>query len=572
MEPFISAMKPLFVIRNPFLVLLVLVVGACAPAGAARGPADGPLAQRSTCELFSAAGGATGVAAAAAQWWLLDLERDCVHGISAERAYRELLAGREPARTVTVAIIDSGIDIEHEDLAGNIWVNEGEVPRTGRDDDGNGYVDDVSGWNFIGGPDGRHVHHDTYEVTRLYASLRGRYASARPDTLAAAQREEYERFLAVQADFEARRAETAQMLEQARAIEAAIPRFAAILSAHLGVDAPTAEQIAGIRTTRPEVRQAQQVMLQLIALGLTPEVIARQRESLEGRLQYGLDPSFDPRPIVGDDYSDPRERYYGNPDVRGPGADHGTHVAGIVAARRGNDLGMDGIAPAVRIMPIRAVPDGDERDKDIANAIRYAVDNGAQIINMSFGKGYSPRKQMVDEAVRYADSRGVLMVHAAGNDAADLGGEPSFPTRFYDGGGEARHWIEVGASAWWGADSLAAPFSNYGRDQVHVFAPGVDIRSTVPDNAYESNSGTSMAAPVVSGLAAMLMAYYPELDAGEVKRIILESATPYAAQQVNLPGGQGRRIAFGELSATGGVVNAYAAIQMAERLSARSRN
>src|SRR5690606_15207586 len=194
--------------------------------------------------------------------------------------------------------------------------------------------------------------------------------------------------------------------------------------------------------------------------------------------------------IVGDDYADTSERFYGNGDVVGPDAGHGTHVAGTIAAERGNGLGIDGIATGVRIMAIRAVPDGDERDKDVANAIRYAVDNGAHIINMSFGKGFSPNKAVVDEAVRYAESKGVLLVHAAGNDGADLESEPSFPNRYFADGDSASLWIEVGASSWQGADQLAAPFSNYGRGRVHVFAPGVDIRSTIPGNGYEENSGT----------------------------------------------------------------------------------
>jgi subtilisin family serine protease len=290
---------------------------------------------------------------------------------------------------------------------------------------------------------------------------------------------------------------------------------------------------------------------------------------LELRLEYGLNPEFDPRHIVGDDYADATERVYGNADIEGPSAEHGTHVAGIIGAERGNGIGVDGIAPAVRIMVLRAVPDGDERDKDVANAIRYAVDNGADIINMSFGKGYSPRKDVVDAAVRYADEKGVLLVHAAGNAGADLGVEPNFPTRDYTGGGEPGLWLEVGASSWRAAENLPAPFSNYGDEEVDVFAPGVDILSTVPDNAYEPNSGTSMAAPVVSGLAALLMAYYPDLSAAEIKQIILESATPYADEPAVRPGSEGERVPFGTLSATGGVVNAYEAIRLAEQRSGR---
>jgi subtilisin family serine protease len=233
---------------------------------------------------------------------------------------------------------------------------------------------------------------------------------------------------------------------------------------------------------------------------------------------------------------------------------------------------VDGIASGVRLMLLRAVPDGDERDKDIANAIRYAADNGANVINMSFGKGYSPDKAVVDDAVRYAESRGVLMIHAAGNDGADLAEEPSFPVRSYAGGGSPALWVEVGASGWQGRDHLAAEFSNWGDQEVDVFAPGVDVLSTVPGGAYERNSGTSMAAPVVTGLAAMLMAYYPTLTAAQVKQIILDSATRYPEQSVLRPGSEEEHVAFRTLSRTGGVVNAFAAIRMAERLSGGAGN
>jgi subtilisin family serine protease len=278
-------------------------------------------------------------------------------------------------------------------------------------------------------------------------------------------------------------------------------------------------------------------------------------------MQYGLNPAYNARTIVGDDYSNTAQRGYGNLDVMGPDAKHGTHVAGIIGAVRDASAGVGGIAPSVKVMMVRAVPDGDERDKDIANAIRYAVDNGAKVINMSFGKAFSPQKAVVDSAVRYADSHGVLMVHAAGNDAENSDEKPSYPTPKYIGGGRAENWIEVGASSWKSGDALVAPFSNYGKTLVDVFAPGVDILSTVP-GGYERDSGTSMAAPVVTGLAALLMDYFPNLSAAEVKRIILASAVRHSDQPVQKPGGGAAR--FGDLSATGGVVNAYNAIKMAQ--------
>lgn len=559
-------MKPL----NPLSLVgaFVLALGACAPARTVPvAPVPVPV-QPAPSGTPAAPEPDEALASAPDNWWLLDATADRVPGTSAERAYGELLDGRQPKRSVVVAVIDGGVDIEHEDLDDNLWVNEDEIPGNDRDDDRNGYVDDIHGWNFIGGPGGQNVGRDTYEVTRLYARGRARFDGANPDTLSPAARAEYQQFQEIRTDLEADRAEATGMLQQIRAIETAVDRFTALLREQIGTDSLTAERVAAIQTTRPDVLQAQQAFLQMSANGITLALIDEERERLQERLQYGLNPAFDPRSVVGDDFADPTERVYGNADVEGPDAEHGTHVAGIVAAERGNGVGVDGIARGVRIMSIRAVPDGDERDKDVANAIRYAVDNGARIINMSFGKAYSPRKEVVDEAVRYAESKGVLLVHAAGNAAADLGTESNFPNRSYGGGGRAENWIEVGASSWRGVDSLAAPFSNYGREEVDVFAPGVGILSTVPGDRYEPNDGTSMAAPVVSGLAALLMAYYPDLSAAEVKQIILESATRYADQSVVRPGGEGARVPFSELSATGGVVNAYAAIRLAEQRTA----
>jgi subtilisin family serine protease len=502
------------------------------------------------------------------RWWMLDAETDGVYGASVDRAYREILSQRQPRRTVVVAIIDSGVDIEHEDLRGVLWSNEGER-RTGRDDDGNGYVDDVHGWNFIGGADGSHVEQDTYEVTRLYAACEARFGSRAP---AAAQRMEQvteEECTQITVDFNAKLAENRQMLMQIRQMATAVESIVALLREQLGTNSLTAANVRALTPMRNDVRQARQAFLQLADNDITPKMVADELERLEQLTEYGLNPEFDPRDLVGDNYLDPTERVYGNADVIGPDASHGTGVAGIVAAQRDNDIGVDGIAGAVRIMTIRAVPDGDERDKDIANAIRYAVDHGAHIINMSFGKAYSPEKAVVDAAVRHAEQAGVLLVHAAGNDAKDLATENNFPNRYYEDGGVATNWIEVGASNWQGRERLAAEFSNYGFEQVDVFAPGASIRSTAPGNEYSAASGTSFAAPVVSGIAALLMAYYPQLSVADVRRVILESATRYADQLVARPGPPGGQVRFGELSVTGGIVNAYEAVRMAEQMAAR---
>lgn len=550
-------------------VLLALFLGACAPAAgggviAPPAPAPAPVSPPAAppAEPAPAPEPDEALVTAPERWWHLDRAEDRIFGISADRAYEQLLAGRQPARSVVVAIIDSGVDIEHEDLDDNLWVNEGEIPGNGVDDDGNGYVDDVHGWNFIGGPDGQQVDKDTYEVARLVAVCREGAAGSGLSYTADECRD-------LEAELAHERQETQSLLRQMQQLSTVLSQVETVLEQHLGTDSLTAERVAAIAPDNADLWRAQQVYMQFAANGITGAVIEEQRQMLQGKLEYGLNPEFDPRGIVGDDYSDPRERFYGNAEVEGPDARHGTHVAGIVAAERDNGVGVDGIAPAVRIMVLRAVPDGDERDKDVANAIRYAADNGAHIINMSFGKGHSPYKEVVDEAVRHAVEQGVLLVHAAGNEGVDVDETPSYPTRYYADGGVADTWIEVGASSWEGEEGLAASFSNYSAKTVDVFAPGVEILSTVPGNEYERLQGTSMAAPVVSGLAALLMAYYPDLSAAQVKQVILESSTQLAEQVVARPGTPGSRARFGDLSVTGGIVNVYAALQMAEQLSGR---
>ena len=536
----------------------VLLLGACATVGTTTTPAA-PAAPPPVSAPRAP------ITEAPPDWQLLDATVDGVPGISARRAERELLAGRQPQRPITVAVIDIGVDTAQLDLRPNLWTNAREIPGNRTDDDRNGYVDDVRGWNFIGGPDGRNVDDDTYEVTRLYRRCTAGAGGGPAPTLSPAEREGCGR---ITADFEKKRAEMQQNVAVIRMLEDTLKTVIPLLTAAVAPDSLTVARVQALRPTRADLRDARDMYLRLASNGITPAILRKEGETVRGLLEFGLNPSFDPRGIVGDDPSDLTQRNYGNADVTGPDALHGTHVAGIIGAVRNNGIGIDGIASAVRIMSVRAVPNGDERDKDIANAIRYAVDNGAQIINMSFGKSYSPQKAAVDDAARYADSRGVLIVHAAGNDGEDVETSPSFPTPAYLGGGNAANWIEVGASSWRGGKALAAEFSNFGTQKVDVFAPGVDILSTAVGGGTARESGTSMAAPVVSGLAALLMSYYPKLTAADVKRIIMRSAVPFRDVMVVRPGSNdGKTVPFGSLSSTGGIVNAYTALKMAEEMS-----
>jgi subtilisin family serine protease len=552
----------------------VAALAACAPATApvvtapepVSATAPAPVAPSPTAPVQQPPVVTTsGVRLAPRNWQLLDDSTDRYPGIGLLRAQRELLAGRSPKQQVVVAVIDGGVDTAHAALRTRLWKNAKEIAGNGKDDDRNGHVDDVHGWNFIGGADGKDVRYDTFELTRMFARCSGTpqtvttRAMPAPDSATCSK---------VSADYAKKKAETNSTLDQMRSIAALMDRAVPILKQAAGTDSLTPERVAALPATTPQVVAARSLYMGLAQQGATPAALAEAVIEYGVQSQYGLNTAYDPRDIVGDDYANTSQRSYGNADVTGPDAKHGTHVAGIIAAVLQDTTGVEGIASGALVMPVRAVPDGDERDKDIANAIRYAVDNGARVINMSFGKAYSPFKGAVDSAVKYADAHGVLMVVASGNDGASLDTASNFPTPYYTGGGRAANWIEVGASSWRGGDTLAVSFSNYSHDKVDVFAPGEDILSAVPGGGYERLSGTSMAAPVVTGLAALIMSYYPDLTVAQVRQIILDSATRYNRPAL-APGERSQgTVPFASLSVTGGIVNAYNALRLAQDRSA----
>ena len=512
------------------------------------------------------------VAGAPDNWFNLDPNENRVLGVSTEKAY-EYLKNR-PSKTVVVAIIDSGIDIEHEDLKDKIWNNEKEIPGNGQDDDKNGYVDDIHGWNFIGGKDGQNVEHDTQELTRLYVQLRDKF-EGKGGAKRQKQRKEKQNFalyqnIKVQYDKELK--ETEAQYSQFQQLFGAFQNATTILRNHLNKEDFTLEELMKLNSTNQQVNQAKAIMLFMAENKFTKETFAEGEDYFMNKLKYNLNPNYNPRNIVGDNYNNINEKHYGNNDVTGAFAEHGTHVAGIIGANRTNNLGIKGIADNIKIMVIRAVPNGDERDKDVANAIYYAVNNGAQVINMSFGKEYSPDKEAVDAAIKYAGDKGVLLVHAAGNDGKDIDQVKNYPSRIIAPNKEVKGWIEVGASSWGGNDKLVGEFSNYGKKSVDVFAPGVDINSTVPKQQYKSNSGTSMAAPVTTGISALLLSYYPNLTAVQVRDIILQSTLKYKDLKVNKPGAEGDKpelVKLEDLSVTGGIVNAYEAVKLADSISGK---
>jgi cell wall-associated protease len=514
-------------------------------------------------------------------WFLRDPENDSLQGVSAERTYETLLKGKQ-SKTVLVAVIDSGIDVEHEDLKDIIWVNEDEVAGNGVDDDKNGYVDDIHGWNFIGGQDGN-VDEDTYEVTREFARLKPKYENFDEKKVNKKNRAEYEYWKRVKAKYENDSKNSQDQLkkyeEQFMIYSQAFLNIKfcdSLLSEKLGAPV-TKSSLASIPVDNDTLENAKAYLtkilesfkedvkvsefLEEIAIGI--EQLKEGVDHYRTAVEYGYNTEFNSRTIVGDDPNNLSQKNYGNNDVEGPDAQHGTHVAGIIGANRANAIGVKGIADNVRIMSVRAVPNGDERDKDVANAIVYAVDNGAQVINMSFGKSFSPQKEYVDKAVLYAESKGVLLIHAAGNDGRDLDKEYNYPNRKVGKEKEVKNWIEVGASSFGADEHFVGSFSNYGKKSVDVFAPGVQIFSTTPDNTYTELQGTSMASPATAGVAALLLSYFPDLTPVQVKDIIRQSTRRFDGLKVSKPGSMGEEVNFQDLCSSGGLINAYEAVKLA---------
>jgi subtilisin family serine protease len=496
-------------------------------------------------------------------WQNLDLKSDTVFGISTEKAYKDLLQNKKSVKVV-VAVIDSGVDINHEDLKGIIYQNTKEKLND-IDDDKNGYTDDIDGWNFLGGKNGN-VEFETLELVRLIRAMQPKYEKISLDSLSKEDEVNYIKYLNMKSSLNSQYGDAMDKLN-------GIYGFKMVLEGILKVIGKENPVLSDFETFMPDKEgeaQVKQIVIDVLKDGM-PFIEFKKNEIdeafkyYEEKVKYQFNINYNPRNIVGDNEQDDNQRIYGNKDVIGPDATHGTHVAGIIAALRDNNLGVKGVANHVLILPVRAVPNGDERDKDVANAIRYAANNGAKIINMSFGKGYSQNKKIVDDAVKYAISKDVLLIHAAGNENANLDKGGNYPTKTYEGNnGFAAAWIEVGASGPLNDSTLKASFSNYGKMMVDVFAPGVQINSTTPLSTYELQDGTSMAAPVVSGLAALIRSYYPNLTALQVKEIILKSVVKVNTMVNVVVDGNVKKISFSDLSLTGGIINTYNALKLAE--------
>jgi len=506
-------------------------------------------------------------------WYHKDFATTNVYGVNTDNAYKFLESKGLKPQTVIVGVLDSGVQVDHPGLATNMWVNAKEIPGNGIDDDKNGYIDDVHGWNFQGGKDGD-VDVDTMEVTRMvkkYQSVFEGPDSEKNKENQAKMPEEFAMYMKSKKIFSERSSEAQTGYQRMQGLVDNIDKTLAMLNGQ----PLTEESVAAIKAETPEQEASLNILKNIVK---SPDLQGKKAEELsellkadlEGGLnyyksqaekQFNLD--YDPRSIVGDDYENVNERNYGNNHYEGPDASHGTHVSGIIAGIPSDTISQHGIAYKVaKIMTVRAVPDGDERDKDVANAIRYAVDNGAKVLNMSFGKPVSPEKEAVWDAFKYAQDKGVLLVKAAGNDNENIQEDMHFPTEYKDPNDAepfVNNVITVGASTN-NNDRLRASFSNYNHKMVAVFAPGAQIYSTIPHDKYAYFSGTSMASPVVAGAAAALLAYMPDLTPAQIIESLVKTVNK-STVDANI--GTDVNNTFNYISQSGGVIDLYKAAEYA---------
>lgn len=504
-------------------------------------------------------------------WHLMDLKTDGYYGISLNQAY--LFVKGKKSKTVIIATIDSGIDTAQADLKPVLWTNTKEIPGNGIDDDKNGYIDDVHGWNFLGGPGGKCDFTETTEEVREYNRLKGKYENL--TSAPAGSEKEFAYWEKVKLQHDATLTKSKTEIQQLQPVMNALMATSGYIKKALNLKSDASfkkTDLIKITSKSDTITQSKNVWASVFEQQGGNETNAKIINELSeylAKLNNDVSPDLEARKrIVGDNPDVQDGKSYGSNILKFADAEHGTGVAGLIGAVRNNKYGIDGVADNVRIMAIKGVPNGDEYDKDIANAIHYAVDNGARVINMSFGKKLSPHKAWVDEAFKYAAAKNVLLIQASGNDNQDMDAKPEFPNdMFEDGSGmDANNVLSVGASADKADANLAGTFSNYGKKNVDIFAPGVKVTSVNMDAEFNTADGTSFSSPITTGIAALILEYYPSLTAKQVKQALLASATPVTGLMVLKPGSTTEKVDFTTLSKTGGVVNAYKALVAASKM------
>lgn len=417
---------------------------------------------------------------------------------------------------------------------------------------------------FLGNSKGENLIYDTWELTRIFVNLRNKYAGVSQENSEVINSEGYKEFLKIKNEFELLRAQAKQSFEQWAPSKAAFDGYLENITEYTGEKEINLNLLESLEFPNDSTAlKARNTLVRWYKAGFTKQMVDLNFNSHRIRYQYKLNPDFDSRSVIGDDPLNFEDKAYGNSNVFVNSQFHGTTVSGLAGAKRNNAFGINGICENIEFMVVRTIPAGDERDKDVANAIYYAVDNGAKILNMSFGKPYSPNEAEVEKAIRYAEKNGVLLIIGSGNDGKNVDKSPRYPDRNYIDGGECKTWISVGSTTRNLDTTFVAPFSNYGKESVDLMAPGMEIFTLFPEDKTIVSEGTSLSSPIVTGIAALLWSFFPELDALELKEILLKSVTKFDELKVLEPGNSGKMVSFKELSKTGGVVNAYQAVKLA---------
>jgi subtilisin family serine protease len=498
-------------------------------------------------------------------WGHADIEQDTIPGMSVLQAYK-FLQGKKSANVI-VAVNDSGIDLKHEDLKNVLWINEKEIAGNGKDDDNNGFIDDVHGWNFLG-----EIYDENLEITRIIKLKSKKFDGKTESDISEADKDEYTKYMELKEIFDKKLGKAAESKNKYEGYYNMYKESHDAMVKSTGKEDYSIEDVEAIVTEDEGLLKKKDLTIRILKGGTS---FAEQMDQVKGGVDYfnsqvnahyNLD--FHPREVLNNDENDYATKIYGNgnPMNRQDDEIHGTHVAGIILAENNNDKGADGVAVNVKLMSVRCVPNGDEYDKDVALGFKYAVDNGAKVINTSFGKGYSPNVKWVHDAIKYAEKHDVLIVNAAGNDAANIDEIPSYPSDAPDFKQEiSDNMITVGAMGSSYDKDMLATFSNYGKINVDVFAPGVKIYAPVPNDEYRFLSGTSMASPSTAGVAALIRSYYPQLSAKQVKHILMNSGREINFKLVK-PGTKDELVSLSELCVSGRIVNALNAVKMAEQM------
>ena len=506
------------------------------------------------------------------KWQHMDLYQDTIPGISLDKMYQDLLKNNKGV-DVIVAIIDTELDINHEDLKTVIWTNQKEIFNNGIDDDKNSYIDDYHGWNFLGNLKGENVIYGNMESIRIIRKFKAEFEGKTQESISTNRLSDY---LVFQTALKVRERANNDFVKDSIYINRAAKGYYTSLEVaqkYIPSGDYTNQKLDSLMNVFKDDKELHRKfdnMKDVIKYNVSDKWISDYRKGVAEKFK-SINLDYNDRELIGDNPENLSDKNYGNNNVSENSRVlyHSTEVAGLLASNRENAIGIKGISNKIKVMPLALSSYGDEHDKDIALAIRYAVDNGAKVINMSFGKLLSMHHDWVLDAIRYAEEKDVLIVSSAGNGGMEVKLENMYypNNRNISGKEVSSNFIKVGATTSFADEKLVASFSNYSKEFVDVFAPGAKIYTTFPDNNYKFDSGTSLAAPIVSGIAALIRSHYPKLTAAQVKQIILESGVSYDIE-VQVPGEKkGVTKPFKELSKSGKVVNAYNAMLMAKQVS-----